>query len=367
MADFAVDLLKLTSVKESVVVSPLSLVAALSILERGAGGDTQSQIVDALKRKSHNDVPELIRKLAAADGVAMAVATKFFLANGLKIGQQYNDAITKDFNVTAERLDFRDQGLTVKTVNDFVSEATRQMIPSLLSGDFYQPDMRAFLVNAVYFKGQWATRFDPDVTQEDTFHGMNGDRKESFMAIHALKDCRFTVAHGTQVLALPYKDKEYEFVIFLPLESVKFEDFRENLTGAVMKELLEKATKESTGVNVTIPKFKTTSQPQMKQMLQRLGISHLFESGCDLKGVCETEDLFVDDVIHKAVVEDRSHYRPIPSAPPPTLPTVVRDRDRDADTLVVCCAEAVGLLSRDTKENRAAVPSLVYDRLEFTV
>lgn len=38
-------------------------------------------------------------------------------------------------------------------------------------------------------------------------------------------------------------------------------------------------------------------------MLQQLGISQLFESGCDLKGVCETEDLFVDDVIHKAVVE----------------------------------------------------------------
>ncbi|KIH56342.1 hypothetical protein ANCDUO_13475 [Ancylostoma duodenale] len=190
------------------------------------------------------------------------VRKKLFL--GLEIAQQYNDTITKDFNVTAERLDFRDQSLTVKTVNNFVSEATRQMIPNMLSSDFHKPDMRAFLVNAVYFKGQWATRFDSDVTQEDTFHGVNGDRK----------------------------DKEYEFVIFLPLESVKFEEFRTNLTGAVMKELLETAENESAGVN-----------PQMKHMLQQLGISQLFEGGCDLKGVCGTEDLFVDDVIHKAVVE----------------------------------------------------------------
>lgn len=50
MADFAVDLLKLTPLEESMVMSPLSLVAALSVLERGAGGATQSQIVDALKR-----------------------------------------------------------------------------------------------------------------------------------------------------------------------------------------------------------------------------------------------------------------------------------------------------------------------------
>ncbi|EPB74072.1 serine proteinase inhibitor [Ancylostoma ceylanicum] len=272
MADFALDLLKLTPLEESIVMSPLSLVAALSVLERGAGGITQSQIVDALKRN-------------------------------LQIGQQYNDTITKDFNVTAERLDFKDQGLTVNTVNSFVSEATREMIPNLLSSDFYQPDMRAFLVNAVYFKGEWATRFEPDVTQEDTFHGINGDRKESFMARPALKDCRFTIAHGTQFLALPYKDKDYEFAIFLPLESVTFEEFRASLTGAIIKELLDIAEKEPAGVNVTIPKFKTESQPEMKQMLQRLGISQLFEGGCDLKGVCENEDIYVDDVIHKAVVE----------------------------------------------------------------
>ncbi|KIH54388.1 hypothetical protein ANCDUO_15468 [Ancylostoma duodenale] len=83
MTDFAVDLLKLTPPNESVVISPLSLVAALSIVERGAGGITQKQIVDALKRESHNDVPKLIRELTASDGVAVAMATKFFLADGM--------------------------------------------------------------------------------------------------------------------------------------------------------------------------------------------------------------------------------------------------------------------------------------------
>ncbi|KAK6056527.1 50S ribosomal protein L7/L12 domain protein [Cooperia oncophora] len=55
------------------------MVAALSVLERGAGGDTKSQIAEALKRTSDIDVPELIRQLTAADGVLMAVATKLYL------------------------------------------------------------------------------------------------------------------------------------------------------------------------------------------------------------------------------------------------------------------------------------------------
>ncbi|KAL6743400.1 hypothetical protein Aduo_016442 [Ancylostoma duodenale] len=87
MTDFAVDLLKLTPPNESVVISPLSLVAALSIVERGAGGITQKQIVDALKRESHNDVPKLIRELTAADGVAMAMATNSFLQTACSFKQ----------------------------------------------------------------------------------------------------------------------------------------------------------------------------------------------------------------------------------------------------------------------------------------
>ncbi|KIH54387.1 hypothetical protein ANCDUO_15467 [Ancylostoma duodenale] len=70
-----------------------------------------------------------------------------------------------------------------------------------------------------------------------------------------------------------------------------------------MKKLVEIAKEETESMNVTIPKFTITSDPPVKDMLQQLGIVQLFESGCDLRGVCETEHLFVDDVIHKAVVE----------------------------------------------------------------
>lgn len=51
------------------------------------------------------------------------------------------------------------------------------MLPKLLSDDFSNPEMRALLVNAVYFKGEWANRFSPDATQTDVFHGINGDRQ----------------------------------------------------------------------------------------------------------------------------------------------------------------------------------------------
>ncbi|WKY08902.1 hypothetical protein Q1695_001799 [Nippostrongylus brasiliensis] len=304
MADFAVDLLKLTAANESVVMSPLSLVAALSVLQRGAGGSTKQQISDVLKRENDSEVAELIRRLASADGVLLNVATRLYLGISARIHDDYNNQVQKLFDVTTERLDFEQQSLTVRTVNDFVSGATNGMLKKFLSDDFHEPDMKALLVNAVYFKGQWATRFSPEITQKDVFHGINGDREESFMALSQLKDCRYTSGEGADVLVLPYKDHDYEFAIFLPFEfSVTFEEFRSGFNGEKMKLLLKHAEKNPGGVNVTIPKFKLSSSPNIKEMLVSLGITDLFDdSTCDLGGV-SPDPLYVGDAIQKAIVE----------------------------------------------------------------
>ncbi|KHJ88752.1 serpin B6 domain protein [Oesophagostomum dentatum] len=127
--------------------------------------------------------------------------------------------------------------------------------------------------------------------------------QESLMNKNELKDCRYANRHGIQLLTLPYMGKSYEFVIFLPSQRGKFEEFRKNLTAEMMGELLKSARSLSSGIDVTIPKFKLTSQPQMKSMLQRLGIKQLFGNGCDLRGISEKEEISVDDVIHKAIIE----------------------------------------------------------------
>ncbi|KAK6039962.1 hypothetical protein COOONC_22532 [Cooperia oncophora] len=120
------------------------------------------------------------------------------------------------------------------------------------------------------------------------------------MTMAKVKTCRYAAAEGAEVLALAYKDKSYEFVIFLPSENVPFAQFREGITGDKIKELVKQAEESiSHGVNVTIPKFKMSSSPEIKAMLQDLGISELFSRGsCDLQGVSPNK-LFVEDVVHK--------------------------------------------------------------------
>lgn len=47
-----------------------------------------------------------------------------------------------------------------------------------------------------------------------------------------------------------FQDHNYEFVIFLPQESVPFEKFREEFTGEKLRELLKYAYNDNSGVNV---------------------------------------------------------------------------------------------------------------------
>ncbi|CAJ0589617.1 unnamed protein product [Cylicocyclus nassatus] len=300
MADFAVDLLKLIPVDESMVMSPLSLIVALDVLERGADGITKREINEALKRDSKNGIAELLKTLDQADGVATALATKLFLALDVEIRQDYNDYIQNDYKVVAEHLDFKDKILAIETVNNFVAAATRKMIPKLLNDDYYHPEMRALLINAVHFKGLWAAPFSAQSTRKDTFHGIKGDREELFMRYQALEFCGYNNEEGTETLTIPYKNGKYRFVIFLPAQN-RFEEFRSNLDSKVLRQLHQNA--KGCIVDVTIPKIKLSSEPPMKEMLQQLGIRQLFSENCDLKGVSNEESLYIDDVIHKAVVE----------------------------------------------------------------
>ena len=58
-----------------------------------------------------------------------------------------------------------------------------------------------------------------------------------------------------------------------------------------------------TRIDVHIPKFKFEFSPNLKHILQKLGIKKLFNDQADLSGISNDEGLQVSDVIHRAEVE----------------------------------------------------------------
>ncbi len=58
-------------------------------------------------------------------------------------------------------VDFGDEEGTRRKINSWVEEKTQNRIKDLISPGVLDSMTRLVLINAIYFKGEWATRFDP--------------------------------------------------------------------------------------------------------------------------------------------------------------------------------------------------------------
>lgn len=69
------------------------------------------------------------------------------------------------------KLDFKGKPeQSMKEINEFVSEATKGNIPQLLSPGDVTQETKIVLANAAYFKGSWASKFDPKDTKREIFY-----------------------------------------------------------------------------------------------------------------------------------------------------------------------------------------------------
>jgi len=61
--------------------------------------------------------------------------------------------------------------------------------------------------------------------------------------------------------------------------------------------------KEKFKVNLSIPKFKIGSEFDLKEVFQALGMKDAFAGSADFSGMTEETRLFIDEIIHKAVID----------------------------------------------------------------
>lgn len=75
------------------------------------------------------------------------------------------------FDSEYETLDFNgDAESSRKYINDFIEKVTENNIKELLLPGSITTSTSLVLANAAYFKGQWASKFDPEQTTQSIFH-----------------------------------------------------------------------------------------------------------------------------------------------------------------------------------------------------
>ena len=287
--DFAFNLFRKVTSQKSEIVSPISITYALGMLNNGASGETQAEINKVLGfgNTGADGINDFCRKMLT-EAPCLDKLTKVMIANTIYMNKGYqlkSDFVTKAktyFDAEPETRDFFD-GQTRDVINKWGNDHTEGMIPEVLKEDEFDPSAVSYLLNAIYFKGVWAEKFDKANTQDETFKTDAGEKKVVPM-MHQEHEFNYTEDETCQALCLPYGNNAYRMTILLPKEGKTVNDVAQKLTAETWQRKF--IWMDNAIVDVKLPRFESQSEIDLTGIMSALGMPKAFTPAADFSNFC---------------------------------------------------------------------------------
>ncbi|XP_010599951.1 glia-derived nexin [Loxodonta africana] len=297
---------------ENVVVSPHGIASVLGMLQLGADGKTKKQLT-TMMRYGVNRVGKMLKKINKAivskkNKDVVTVANAVFVKNGFKMEAPFVTRNKDVFLCEVRNVSFEDPASACDSINMWVKNETRGMINSLISPDDLSGELiRLVLVNAVYFKGLWKSRFQPENTKKRPFMAADGNSYPvPMLAQLSVFRCGSTSTSNDlwyKFIELPYHGDSISMLIVLPTESA-------TPVSAIIPHISIKTIDSWMSmmvpkrIQVILPKFTAVAQTDMKESLKVLGITEMFEpSKANFSRITRSESLHVSHILQKAKIE----------------------------------------------------------------
>uniref|UniRef100_A0A8D0EGK4 Serpin family I member 2 n=1 Tax=Salvator merianae TaxID=96440 RepID=A0A8D0EGK4_SALMN len=310
---FAVDLyqvLSLTSKDDNILCSPLGASLTLRTVHLGAKGKARQEIEKALNLQGNNSeafTPLQILFTVTSERKAFTfnLANALYLQEGFMVKEKYLHGNKEFFQSDVKLVNFQDAKASAKAICTWVENKTDGKIKNFIASEDLGPLMRLLLVNGLFFKGNWKQTFKIEDTSLMTFTKSDGSITEVPM-MHL----RLTTKLGHfsdqnvryQVLELPYKGEEFSFILILPSEDVAIEEVEKLITAQLIKDWFARM-EEDDEVEIKLPRFEIEQTVDLKNILQSLNVTDIFNNGCDLSGITDSADVHISKAIQKVCIE----------------------------------------------------------------
>lgn len=287
--DFAFNLFRKVTSQKSEIVSPISITYALGMLNNGAVGETQAEINKVLGfgDAGADGINDFCRKMLS-EAPNLDKLTKVMIANTIYMNKGYElkpNFITNAntyYDAEPETRDFFD-GKTRDIINKWGNDHTEGMIPEVLKEGEFDPSAVSYLLNAIYFKGAWAEKFDKGNTKNETFTTETGKEKQVPM-MHQEHVFNYTEDETCQVLSLPYGNNAYCMTILLPKEGKTISDVAQTLTTDTWQRT--KLRMGGVNVDVKLPRFESQSDLGLVEIMSALGMPKAFTRDAEFSNFC---------------------------------------------------------------------------------
>ena len=307
---FAADLYgRLRGQDGNLFFSPYSISTALAMTYAGARGDTATQMAQTLHfNLPASDLPPAFADLAAGlnaiqqeGNIQLAIANSLWPQKEFPFLPKYLALCQKYYGAAVYPVDFIGHTeVTRQTINDWVSGKTNGKITDLLAPGSID-GARLVLVNAIYFKGNWVHRFQPDATRDQPFH-VSPESTTNASMMQQAAEFGYAEFPDLQVLELPYAGNDVSMVVLLPRTVDGLGKLEQQLTATNLAAWTTNLLRQQ--VRVFLPKFTATSEFSLRDTLVAMGMTDAFDSGkADFSGMDGRRDLYISKVIHKAYVK----------------------------------------------------------------
>jgi len=307
--EFSIKLYDLLKEEEgNLIMSPFSVSGVMAMVSAGAGGNTLEQIRTGLSFPSPSSLQlgyqDTIPALRSTDNFTLEAANTVFAMKDFSVLPEYQELLHRSFHASIQSVDFGDSHAAARMINNWVEKMTRDKIKHLIKADMLNALTRLVLVNAIYFKGDWASKFDPKMTKDQDFSVSPSITVKVPMMMQERKfNWAYLETLASSMVELPYKGDRIVMQVLLPGERHGLQDLENKLKSQNVQELFEKESYE-TKVNIQLPKFKLEKSIPLTEHLTTLGMKDMFTEGsADFSAIDGTKQLFVSNVIQKAFIE----------------------------------------------------------------
>lgn len=289
----------------NLMVSPTSVAIALTMTYNGASGTTQQAMADALELEGMS-LEEINQANAALElalenadpEVQLAIANSLWSREGVSFNPDFLQRNRDFYSAEVASLDFTNPN-AIATINNWVSRNTQEKIPEIIRE--INPNAVLFLINATYFKGNWTTPFNAELTSDRPFTLLDGSQKQHPTMTQSgryayLENDQF------QAISLPYgESKRLSMYVFLPRESSDLSAFQQSLTAENWETWMSQFGRQEGAIS--LPRFKLEYTTQLNDVLEALGMAVAFDADqADFSGMSDGA-LSISQVQHKTFIE----------------------------------------------------------------
>lgn len=292
--------------QESVFISPFSISQALTMTYNGAKGTTKEGMEKALGyieidsivvNESYKNLNNFLASID--DKITLNIGNSLWIREGEDVKGEFISRNEDTFNAEVISIDFSDM-TAADSINNWIRKATNGKIDKMIIPPI-SDEILMYLINAIYFKGEWSEQFDPDLTYKGDFTRIDGTIQRVNMMMRSSGSYEYTGNEGYKAVRLPYGNGKTSMYIILPAEGKDINEFINEMTTSKWSGI-KKTVSDTKDIVFGLPRFRLDyGSKELNESLIALGMEEAFDSNADFSGI--REDIYIGSVMHKAFIE----------------------------------------------------------------